>query len=137
MKTLRIGSRGKDVSSLQSILTRLGFPLRVDGIFGKNTRSAVMRFQQANRLKADGIVGKNTWAAINRQSSSTDKVMAANQSASVQAHLLDFNTTPGSQPDETTTSSSKSKGTGLLVLGVLGFGLFALVAFGGPKKGRR
>ncbi|GGM07982.1 hypothetical protein GCM10010129_59880 [Streptomyces fumigatiscleroticus] len=31
-----------------------------DRIFGKDTRSAVKRFQKASRLTADGIVGKNT-----------------------------------------------------------------------------
>jgi len=56
---LRSGSVGEDVKAIQSYLG-----LKEDGIFGKNTRKAVMDFQTKNNLKADGIVGKNTMKAF-------------------------------------------------------------------------
>ena len=59
------GSRGESVKTLQAKLNAKGFNAgSVDGIFGKNTRAAVMAFQKANGLAADGIVGKLTWAKL-------------------------------------------------------------------------
>lgn len=56
MNTLKVGSRGEAVSTLQKILN-----LNVDGIFGPLTEEAVKEFQKANNLTIDGIVGVNTW----------------------------------------------------------------------------
>lgn len=50
------GSRGEAVKKIQR---RLG--LSPDGIFGRNTKNAVIRFQKSNKLKPDGMVGPNTW----------------------------------------------------------------------------
>ena len=61
MKTLKKGSRGEDVKTLQTMLGGLV----VDGIFGSKTKAAVEAFQAANGLKVDGIVGPLTWAALN------------------------------------------------------------------------
>lgn len=38
--------------------------ITVDGIFGVNTRAAVINYQKAKGLSADGIVGINTWAKL-------------------------------------------------------------------------
>lgn len=58
---LSIGSRNSDVTRLQQTLQSRGFsPRGVDGIFGNNTRAAVMAFQRANGLAVDGVVGPNT-----------------------------------------------------------------------------
>ncbi|MDE5790311.1 MAG: N-acetylmuramoyl-L-alanine amidase [Muribaculaceae bacterium] len=59
METLKIGSRGEAVKSLQTKLN-----LAIDGIFGKITDEAVRAFQTAHNLKCDGIVGAMTWAAL-------------------------------------------------------------------------
>jgi hypothetical protein len=56
---MRIGSRGPAVRALQG---RLG--VSADGLFGAQTRVAVIRFQQGARLSADGIVGPATRAAL-------------------------------------------------------------------------
>jgi hypothetical protein len=64
---LRRGSTGPDVVHLQTELNRALSPspgLKTDGLFGTNTRSAVLRFQNANWLTADGIVGQCTWSAL-------------------------------------------------------------------------
>lgn len=60
MTTLKIGSRGNDVKSLQSKLN-----LIPDGIFGKITEEAVKDFQKKNNLTVDGIVGDSTWNKLN------------------------------------------------------------------------
>ena len=63
--TVYSGSRGESVKTLQEKLNAKGYNAgSVDGIFGKNTREAVMAFQKANGLAADGIVGKLTWAKL-------------------------------------------------------------------------
>lgn len=53
---LRNGSTGNDVKKLQAFLR-----LTADGIFGNNTRNAVIAWQQSHGLSDDGIVGPQTW----------------------------------------------------------------------------
>lgn len=65
METLRMGSRGPDVETLQTALKRAGvFSGTADGIFGAVTADAVTRFQRSAGLNADGIVGPMTWTAL-------------------------------------------------------------------------
>ena len=66
MPTLKLGSKGEDVKTLQRALYSLGFTSlgTIDGIFGSNTDIAVKQFQSKNALIADGIVGQNTWKKI-------------------------------------------------------------------------
>ena len=67
--TLRKGMKGQEVSELQTMLMRLGYdlgPCGVDGDFGKDTETAVIRFQAGHGLEADGVVGKVTWAALEK-----------------------------------------------------------------------
>lgn len=59
MQTLRRGSRGDDVRTLQRILH-----LFEDGIFGSITEESVKAFQRANNIPADGIVGNATWKLL-------------------------------------------------------------------------
>ncbi|MDO4732279.1 MAG: peptidoglycan-binding protein [Bacillota bacterium] len=64
------GMRGRDVRDLQQYLSRLGeylpqLPkLRVDGIFGPETRDAVLRFQELYGLQRNGAVGPLSWNEI-------------------------------------------------------------------------
>jgi putative chitinase len=68
---LRRGSTGEAVGDLQTMLSKLRFPLAVDQDFGAATELAVMRFQGDKKLAADGIVGKETWDAIEKAAGST------------------------------------------------------------------
>jgi peptidoglycan hydrolase-like protein with peptidoglycan-binding domain len=61
-----MGSSGSAVSDLQEALDTLGFdPGEIDGVFGEDTRSAVIAFQQSKAISADGVVGPTTWLNIN------------------------------------------------------------------------
>lgn len=61
--TLRDGSRGKKVKTVQRYLDELGYAVgRPDGIFGRRTAQAVADFQDAYLV--DGIVDDETLAAI-------------------------------------------------------------------------
>ena len=61
VNTLRYGSEGNEVTTLQNRLIALGYLAgSADGKFGRNTKSAVIAFQKANGLSADGVVGTDT-----------------------------------------------------------------------------
>lgn len=62
--TLRRGSTGDAVETLQVRLRLLGFPLTLDGDFGPATELAVKTFQARAGLVFDGIVGPQSWAAL-------------------------------------------------------------------------
>lgn len=63
--TIRIGSRGTEVSTLQKNLNDCNNSgLNVDGNYGPLTRSAVIAFQKNNGLVPDGIYGPKTYAKM-------------------------------------------------------------------------
>lgn len=65
MDEYQTGSQGEAVKELQSLLTQRGYaPGPIDGIFGAQTKTAVMRFQSDRGFSIDGIVGPTTWAAL-------------------------------------------------------------------------
>lgn len=59
MKTIKIGSRGEDVTALQK---KLG--ITPDGVFGKDTDNAVRSWQRQHGLTVDGVVGNHTWESL-------------------------------------------------------------------------
>ena len=64
-RTLRMGDRGNDVSTLQSWLGLVGYSVPVTGQFGSMTKHQVKRFQLARQLlPASGTVGNRTSAAL-------------------------------------------------------------------------
>jgi peptidoglycan hydrolase-like protein with peptidoglycan-binding domain len=64
-RTLREGSSGDDVKSVQSRLKALGYYTgTVDGNYGTGTMAAVASFQLRNNLSADGVAGKRTYKKL-------------------------------------------------------------------------
>lgn len=61
---LRLGAKGESVKWLQTQLNKSGANLDVDGIFGKQTKLAVLLFQKDHGLVQDGIVGPQTIKAL-------------------------------------------------------------------------
>ena len=62
---IKQGSRGVYVAVAQDGLNTLGFRTGgLDGIFGTQTRNAVLNYQRNRGLVVDGIVGCNTWRSI-------------------------------------------------------------------------
>ena len=63
---LKLGSRGAEVSQVQTTLKNMGLYTysKITGYYGTITRDAVVRFQAQNGLAQDGIVGPKTWAAL-------------------------------------------------------------------------
>jgi peptidoglycan hydrolase-like protein with peptidoglycan-binding domain len=71
--TVGLGSRGDAVRAVQDQINfrnlKNGHTLAVDGVFGLNTRRAVIAFQRVLALDiksfaVDGIVGPQTWPSL-------------------------------------------------------------------------
>lgn len=61
----KIGSRSEEVRSIQQELKNRGYYTgAVDGIYGTQTKNAVVKFQKDSGLSADGIAGVNTLKAL-------------------------------------------------------------------------
>ncbi|GAB3402486.1 peptidoglycan-binding domain-containing protein [Flindersiella endophytica] len=62
--TVRSGDRNDAVRAAQVQLSKHGYALAVDGVFGPITLGDVGDFQRKNQLTADGVVGQNTWRTL-------------------------------------------------------------------------
>ena len=64
-KTLRYGSRGDDVGTMQTMLnTVMGENIKVDEKFGPETLALLKRFQSEYGLAVDGVCGTKTWKKL-------------------------------------------------------------------------
>jgi len=63
---LGFGSSGVSVKVLQRLLLSNGYAVRVDGVFGALTESAVKAFQNRRNLGVDGVVGSTTWRELTK-----------------------------------------------------------------------
>ncbi|MBD2440649.1 peptidoglycan-binding protein [Nostoc sp. FACHB-110] len=63
---LRFGNSGLAVRVLQKLLISNGYAIRVDGVYGAVTETAVKAFQSSRNITADGVVGPRTWLHLTR-----------------------------------------------------------------------
>ena len=83
----RYGSRGAEVSQIQTKLKRWGYYNgNVDGIYGTQTVNAVKYFQRKNGLSVDGIAGPATLKAMGIYNSGSSS--SSNTSNSSNVNLL-------------------------------------------------
>lgn len=67
LPTLKRGSRGEHVETLQGLLQARSHPeVKIDGDFGPITETAVKAVQKWGGTTADGIVGPKTWPVLLR-----------------------------------------------------------------------
>jgi len=97
---LSVGSNGAAVRTLQQQLNRIriNYPaipaiVNVDGIFGPQTREAVLAFQRIFDLTPDGVVGKSTWYRISYIYVAVKKLAELNSEG--ERPQYDNNTYPG------------------------------------------
>ena len=82
-QTLVWGSSGEEVRLAQSRLKQWGYlDGSVDGIFGRSTYNAVIKFQKLNGLTADGVIGPQTRNALGMPSKSTQPTTSVSRGVS-------------------------------------------------------
>jgi GH25 family lysozyme M1 (1,4-beta-N-acetylmuramidase) len=65
LDTLRNGSRGTQVQSVQSILKgKFNLDIEIDGIYGAETTKAIKKVQRLSGLSQDGVCGIQTWNTL-------------------------------------------------------------------------
>lgn len=83
--TLKLGSSGSAVSTLQKALEDAGYSVGssgVDGIYGSDTQAAVKAYQKAKGLTVDGIAGTQTLSSLYASSSGSSGSTSSSSSAS-------------------------------------------------------
>ena len=69
-RTLRQGSHGSDVKTLQRYLGKVGQRTAVDGQFGRGTKRSVKRFEKASHRRSDGVVTRRDARVLKREAKS-------------------------------------------------------------------
>lgn len=107
--TLNLGSQGDQVKALQQYLQGLGYknadgsPIKVDGVYGPQTKSIVAKFQSDHGLQADGIFGSASRAkAQTIASTSTPATPNGDTTPTVNGSTVTYNgqTYDASNPQE-------------------------------------
>jgi hypothetical protein len=97
-RTLRIGSRGGDVRTLQSLLGRVGHPTAVDGVFGRGTQRSVRAYERAEDLRVDGRVSPMEARGIRRRAASAAPAAQDRARATLAADRRTAIAPPGAPP---------------------------------------
>ena len=64
--SLTMGCKGESVKWLQYALNEHGANLNIDGVYGKQTKLAVLLYQKGNGLVADGVAGSKTIESLKK-----------------------------------------------------------------------
>ena len=89
--SLSQNSKGDDVTKLQTILKARGYYTRqIDGDFGKYTKAAVIRLQQALGVKQDGVFGSVTCSKLQGTSTTSNSATGTSDKKSTNLVITDF-----------------------------------------------
>ena len=114
---LNIGDSGNKVRLLQYMLSVLSYhipsipPLQIDGIYGSETRAAVLAAQRRFGLPETGTVGQQTWDEIYDQYSGIETTVLRNKnivSTKLEEILFHILSTGQTKQQQTTSQSSNS-----------------------------
>lgn len=93
MAVCKYGSTGDDVTRIQKALKDTGFyQEEPDGVFGRQTETALKNFQIKSGLEVDGIVGTETWGKLFPSPVSQPKVVSGDLDARCLALTGSFET---------------------------------------------
>ena len=99
MAKLKLGSSGRAVKKLQSMLNQVGYQLSEDGKFGEGVEAAVKDFQEIHGLTPDGVVARQTKVMLKRlrrkmrkqgKSSHSDERMHTELAPLLEPHIEDM-----------------------------------------------
>ncbi|WP_062213547.1 peptidoglycan-binding protein [Streptomyces sp. NBRC 109706] len=111
--TVRNGSRGPDVYTVQHLVTEHGFATDPDGIFGPNTEAAVRDYQESAALEPTGIVDSATWpwlVVTVRQGDTGEAVRAAQRQLVKHGHPIEVDGSFGPLTTEATRAFQRASG---------------------------
>ncbi|ADU32267.1 peptidoglycan-binding protein [Evansella cellulosilytica] len=110
---LRVGSRGKDVEAVQTILKKTGFFNHdaITGYYGTITQEGVRNFQRARGLKVDGIAGPQTIAALNKEINSSSTTTNNNNNTNTSNNTQNSNNSQSKNNSNTNNSTPVSIGS--------------------------
>lgn len=114
-----VGSRGTGVSDLQKYLREIGYNITIDGIFGNETKAAVLSFQRARGIRADGIVGPETLIELSKA-----RAIGWRAPVSVATPTTPRTEMPAMDISVPTPSIVGSKMTGLVILVAIAVGVW-------------
>lgn len=66
--------RSPKIQEIQHLLSQWGYPIKIDGIFGLKTQTAIKYFQFHNKIEVTGVVDNDLYSFI-QQSLSTEKLL--------------------------------------------------------------
>lgn len=85
----KVGSQGEEVRQIQTKLKELGFLTdKVDGIYGTNTKNAVIKFQKSKGLNPDGVAGAQTLSALGIGSSNSGQGQFSSSDVDLLARII-------------------------------------------------
>jgi peptidoglycan hydrolase-like protein with peptidoglycan-binding domain len=100
------GSEGRQVELLQKALGKI----KVDGVFGPETETAVEQFQEGKGLSVDGVVGPQTSAALRGQTAAAATFASFNQAAPGEAPSAGSSTAAAQAARELATYTPANSG---------------------------
>ena len=122
--TLKQGSTGSSVRSVQQRLKKLGYYTgTVDGNYGEATVKAVRAFQSKNGLTVDGKVGAATLARLNSSSAISASATATPKTTTKATATPNANVVAqyGDRSDDVTTIQNRLKALGYMTAGATGY----------------
>ena len=127
-RTLKMGSKGKDVRVLQKSLTRLGGSTPVTGYFGSITRRNTKKLERRQGWRVDGKVTRKDAERIKKLVAEAPKVPTGTGSVYFQRGLV--------KPELTLTAAAAGNAVVDVVDAATGAAIASIpVSFGGPGAG--
>ncbi len=112
---LKIGDHGDYVFVLQGLLTRLGYPISMNGIFNTKTEHLVIDYQVTNGVTPDGVVGTHTATSLCGKSSNSTNI-PKNKTQYTYFHIKNKAVTPTNTLSFSKTNTVPLPGTGFIKL---------------------
>ncbi len=104
------GDSDPRVEEAQERLRQLGYyPGQLDGVYGHQTKMAVLKYQKLNGLNADGVLGPETWRALFEEGSNGEDTYVVQSGDSLWEIARRFDTSVNSLKNVNDMNSSQMR----------------------------